>query len=86
MYDQNFGTCRGCGKQIIWTRTPAGKNMPCDPCLITFTEDAKGPETFILPDGQTKRGRQAENGERGYIPHWATCPNWKQFKRKGEKS
>lgn len=80
MYDQNFGSCRGCGKQIIWTRTPAGRNMPCDPELITFTA-GKGNETFITPDGQTKRGARSEEGEQGYIPHWATCPNWKQFKR-----
>ncbi len=80
MYDQNFGFCRGCKKQIIWTRTPAGRNMPCDPGMITFTAGA-GSETFITPDGQTKHGKRSEEGERGYIPHWATCPNWKQFKK-----
>ena len=24
-------TCKGCGAQIYWVRTPKGKNMPVDP-------------------------------------------------------
>lgn len=79
MYEQNFGFCRGCGRQIIWTRTPAGKNMPCDPELLTFSPG--GPETFITPAGATVRGTRAQAGERGYIPHWATCPDWNRFKK-----
>lgn len=95
MYDQNFGFCRGCGKQILWTRTAAEKSMPCDPQLKAFIPDS-GPEIFITPEGETRRGRACETlpetelvpgGRtgpeklRGYTPHWATCPDWKRFKR-----
>lgn len=80
IYNQNFGFCRGCGKQILWTRTLSGKNMPCDPELIPFSE-GKGKETFVTPDGRTLRGARAEEGERGYIPHWVTCPAWRNFKK-----
>lgn len=32
--------CKGCGFQIVWVKTKAGKNMPCDPELVkVVTED-----------------------------------------------
>lgn len=80
MIQQNYGFCRGCGKQIIWTRTAAGKAMPCDPQLVSFTPGG-GPETFITPYGKTERGRRSQEGQQGYVPHWVTCPHWKQFKK-----
>ena len=83
--------CRGCGKLIVWTKMKSGKPMPCDPEVIQFVNGADGKhgiETFITPDGETKRGyrnRQqpgkSENQLIGYVPHWATCPARNQFKR-----
>lgn len=58
-------TCKGCGRQIEWIRTEAGKRMPVDP----------EPLTVILPDGRLVSG---------YRPHWVTCPQAAQFRRKGE--
>lgn len=58
-------TCKGCGRQIEWIKTEAGKQMPVDPDLVTV----------VLKDGRVVRG---------YRPHWATCPNAEQFRRKGE--
>lgn len=80
MNNQFMGFCRGCGKQIIFTRTTAGKPMPCDPGLVTFTPGG-GPETFITPVGKTERGKRSPEGQQGYVPHWVTCPHWKQFKK-----
>ncbi len=40
-------TCKGCGKTIEWIRTPAGKQMPVDPELVTV----------VLADGRIVRGR-----------------------------
>lgn len=81
MNNQSFGTCSGCGKQIIWTKMNSGKNMPCDPEVIWFTS-AGGPETFITPYGKIVRGKRDRDGkEMGYVPHWATCPARDRFKK-----
>lgn len=81
---QSFGTCRGCGKQILWTKTAAGRNMPCDPTVIWFTPEG-GPETFVTPEGRVLRGRRDRRGEMmGYISHFATCPAAKRFRREKE--
>ena len=59
-------TCKGCGAEIRWITTEAGKAMPLD---------AK-PVNFYIQSGETWKMTQ------GYIVHWATCPNAKDFKRK----
>lgn len=67
--------CNSCGAEIIWVKTIAGKSMPCDAGLITF-ERAGGPETFVMPDGKVERGKRSPEGNlKGYISHFATCPN-----------
>lgn len=32
------GRCRGCGAEIEWVKTAAGKSMPCDPQLVPYWE------------------------------------------------
>lgn len=80
MMEQRYSFCRGCGAQIIWTRTANGKSMPCDPEVIFFTP-AGGPETFVTPDGKTVRGKRSRDGQIGYISHWATCPKSNKFRK-----
>jgi hypothetical protein len=84
MIQQNFGICRGCGAQILWTRTAAGKSMPCDPEVIFFTPGG-GPETFVTPEGKTERGKRSKEGQIGYISHFATCPQSKRFQKKEKR-
>lgn len=75
-----YGTCRGCGAQILWVVTQKGKAMPCNPYVICFTP-CGGPETFVTPDGKVVRGKRSTDGEIGYISHFATCPQAKRFKK-----
>lgn len=28
--------CRGCGAEIVWVKTTAGKSMPCNPGAVPF--------------------------------------------------
>jgi len=78
---QNYSTCKGCGANVLWLKTTAGKWMICNRPLISF-EPGGGPETFVQPDGKVVRGRRKENGSAaGYIAHWATCPQRKDFKK-----
>lgn len=80
---QNYGTCRGCKRQILWTRTKAGKAMPCDPEVILF--NAGGEEVFVLPDGRVSRGTRSDDGAlKGYISHFSTCPNSNDFRKRSK--
>lgn len=81
--------CKGCGADIIWIKTRAGKAMPCDATPVTYWQNEKGKQTIITPDGATLRcdltGDPKEAAGSGYVPHWATCPAAKQFKSNAPK-
>ena len=85
--------CRGCGKEIAFIKTKAGKSMPVDPEAVYFIRDCGC--LFVMPDGSTERGRLADFEEKaaigipggaeiGYISHFATCPAADQFRKKNK--
>ena len=84
--------CKGCGADIVWIKTTAGKAMPCDAEPKLYKADKRGKAIFITPNGETIKGSEVFQPEDiqkatgvGYIPHWATCPAAKTFKKnKGE--
>ena len=82
--------CRGCGREIAFIKTVAGKTMPVNPDSVYFVA-AGGPNTYVMADGTVERGREPERNETetriGYISHFATCPAADSFrkKRKGER-
>lgn len=59
-------TCKSCGAQLIWAKTPEGKNMPLD---------AK-PEKRVLLGERTGLAHVVDV----YTPHWVTCPNADQHR------
>lgn len=79
--------CRGCGAEIDWIRTRAGKNMPVDPEPV-FVIVGEGDGHFVTDEGDVISGREvpANNGtaEVAFVPHWATCPEAGRF-RQGRK-
>lgn len=70
--------CRECGKPLIFIRTRAGKNMPCEAEPVLYWPDADGPLLFYQRDGSYERGtlegHPAVPRESGYVPHWGRCP------------
>ncbi|MBR4544915.1 MAG: hypothetical protein IKO14_02900 [Oscillibacter sp.] len=83
--------CKGCGAPILWHKTAAGKLMPCDPDPVAYWERPGATGKVLTAWTQySERGRLAscdfagtpgtESGI-GYVPHWATCPNWRDFKK-----
>lgn len=90
-----MATCSGCKATIRWIKTTAGKSMPVDPERIHEWIDTDAPSTklpritLITPEGETVTGHQGSiltPGARsfeGYISHFATCPQAKQFRRAG---
>ena len=52
----SYGHCQKCKKQIIWIRTVAGKNMPCDAEIKYYKEEVGGKDRIVLPNGQVVVG------------------------------
>jgi len=79
--------CRGCGAAIVWIKTPAGKNMPCEAGAVYYRRQDDAPGWLVLSDGSVVHGvvlndlSEHPTGT-GYIPHWSTCPQAESFKRK----
>lgn len=75
----SFGTCAYCGKQVMWLRTKAGKNMPVDPTMVDYMmpeEGKKGKEKIVTPQGEVISADRADRDKAvgyGYISHFATC-------------
>ena len=76
----SFGVCRNCGKQIMWIRTKAGKNMPVDPTIISYRRPEAGKkakEKLVTEQGEIVAADRADGKDAegfGYISHFATCP------------
>ena len=83
----NFGQCGGCGCRILWIRTKAGKNMPCNPTMLNYRKDAEGKEKIVTPNGEVITGITGVSPEEadgiGYTSHFATCTQAKRFLRRG---
>lgn len=84
-----FGVCAKCGKQIIWIRTKAGKNMPCDSKFVYYKEQAGGKDRIVLENGEVVAGVVQDCHEyatgHGYISHFATCEAAQMFRKKKKK-
>ena len=72
----SFGVCKNCGRQVMWIKTKAGKNMPVNPQFINYLEVSGGRERIVTYDGRVVAGERCEPEESkyvGYISHFATC-------------
>lgn len=76
--------CRACRRPIHFVKILAsGSWMPCEVEEVMISPNGEGPvETFITPEGETKRGVRVESRLRGdmfsgYYPHWQRCPNFR---------
>lgn len=56
MANGNFGQCSGCGARVIWIKTEAGKNMPCNPTLHNYKIDQTGKEKIVTQTGKVVTG------------------------------
>lgn len=58
------GTCKLCGRSILWATDPLGKAIPLDPTPPTYT-------TAPSADGGGLTARRADGV---FVSHFATCP------------
>ena len=66
-----LGKCRGCGKEIMWLKTCAGKNIPVDIPNFDDGESAHEAVTTAI-----------EFNPDYMIAHFATCPKARDFRKK----
>lgn len=82
----NFGQCGGCGCRILWIRTKAGKNMPCNPTMLNYQKEPGGKEKIVTQEGEVVSGITGVSPEEadgiGYTSHFATCTRAKSFRRR----
>lgn len=82
-------SCKGCGTEIMFIKTVAGRTMPVDAESVRFSKGGK--EVFVLPNGEIVHGTRLREGQAdpeemiGYISHFATCTTPEAF-RKPRKS
>lgn len=86
MRKSQFSICSKCGQQILWVKTSAGKNMPCNPNFVYYKEQSGGKDRIVLPNGSVVAGEVQSHPEYatgyGYISHFATCEFANTFRRK----
>jgi hypothetical protein len=71
--------CRSCGAPILWRTTTGGKPIPVDAEPTTdgnLVEDADGRLRHIAGP------LEVEPGTPIYMPHHATCPDGKAWRRR----
>ena len=80
-----MSTCKGCGKPILFIRTPGRKMMPCNPDPVPYWAGDGYHDRIVTPNGEVlpcKLNGYLQNATGvGYRPHWATCPKSKDFKK-----
>jgi hypothetical protein len=69
-------TCRSCGAPIVWARTVRGKMIP-----LNSAPDPAGNMVLVGP-GQAEQvtGERLPLEDR-YMPHHATCPQGRDWRR-----
>ena len=83
-----FGTCMHCGRQILWIRTKAGKNMPVNPEMISYClpkGGIKASEKLVTQKGEVVCADRADSSQAdgfGYISHFAICTGTRTRRKK----
>ncbi len=76
--------CNGCGAEILWRYTPAGKLMPLD--VETIDQPLSG--TYVIVNDQDCRPAEPmldEPGTEYHMSHFATCSHANQFRNATKK-
>lgn len=74
-------TCRSCGAPIIWARTEKGKPIPMNAEPVEVTPRG----LFHLEVETPEVTRAYPFSARGYVSHFATCPQADQWRKEKER-
>lgn len=77
------GTCKYCGKRILWKKTASGKYVPCDVKAVCYHIPAgeSGSKTIVTGDGRIISADEVlsvvADGV-GHVLHTTTCERGRQ--------
>lgn len=74
--ENKISKCRSCGADIIWVELKNGKKHPLDSEIV----EADGNKVLYLDD--ITEFKKLPAGRKGYVSHFATCPDAKDWRRK----
>ena len=81
-----WAECKGCGKKIIFAKTPEGKTVVLDPhpALYSVSASGDGLELKAVRVNGCKPNPEMFTGfEQGYaVSHFSTCPKASDFSHK----
>lgn len=81
--------CKGCGAEIMFIKTVAGKTIPVNPEEVAYEQKAGGSLKIVTPNGEVLLAERPADPQKatgiGYISHWSTCTTPEAF-RKSRKS
>jgi hypothetical protein len=69
------GTCRGCGRPVVWLIDTEGKNQILDPTPPVFIARRNGNGEVI-----------AQRTHAAFVSHFSTCPKADQFSGRNKKA
>ena len=77
--------CKACGADMVFITTVGGKSMPCDAAPVMYWEKKGAKGKVVTKNGEVIscvfEGEIGDATGIGYLPHWATCPGSKQFRK-----
>ena len=86
--ERQMPKCRKCGAEIIFMTTPGGKQMPVNAKTVLYWPAEGGKYRVIRSNGQTIAASFTppegcdDPPRRGYISHFATCPEADRFRKR----
>lgn len=75
----NTGTCKSCGKQILWIRTRTGRSMPCDTKPVNYRIKHGGDTKLVSADGGRWEAVAVDNVKSYLMDALADIPNREQI-------
>ena len=83
-----MAVCKSCGAEIVWVKVKSGKMMPCDAKQVRFIANENGGSIIVASNGAVVKGILLSGNvkgvkeEKGYVSHFATCPNANNHRKK----
>lgn len=80
VYNVKRGYCQGCGAEIYWVVTAAGKRMPVNPQSTPYWAEDNAKGKIVTMDGRVVSCRLSGPRDSvtgfGFISHFSIRPKW----------
>lgn len=79
--------CRGCGADMIFVKSPAGRSIRCDKDKLRVVADPAGKLRVVRDNGSVIAARRPDPTKDGeavewaLVSHFSTCPQAAEFRK-----